>query len=488
MSATTHYTITVISPLGEPKEPKKAADVFIKQCRVLVRDRIPITVRDWNKRKGAPESEFVAERYKEGLWNDLMAHFTLPECADEAETAKLRAKVKKWTLGKMAELFRVWKKSLWAKYMEKKTPPVFDGYLAKQANHWPAFKKYKESEDALKKSAKNKKNADKKKYHHKLGPGGYETAMPKWDQKEAELLAKGVEPEWMREGWELRARNWFLAHGGSYDEQTGDLVCDDGIRIPRENWLKVVKQIKEGELKFKPDREKDLLTLVLGNDEHGGRTRGLGPKYPWSLGFAKDIDTYRSRARAKQRRDEEVGDWSRQLLARLDNQQRQIDELKLSRGDHSADPALDTTVVLTERRSSVADSELPAGDARVIDGGPGYPVDGIMEQIPCELHQKMKNLSMPVALGYALPCPPGTKWHTREIPDGYTKVGVDQILTGFHSMELDIHGAEGETTLGEVKGGIILWAKENIKFPAGSAPWTTAPPPSRRRSPTPPSP
>ena len=135
----------------------------------------------------------------------------------------------------------------------------------------------------------------------------------------------------------------------------------------------------------------------------GGRTRGLGPKYPWSLGFAKDIDTYRSRARAKQRRDEEVGDWSRQLLARLDNQQRQIDELKLSRGDHSADPALDTTVVLTERRSSVADSELPAGDAQVIDGGPGYPVDGIMEQIPCELHQKMKNLSMPVALGYALP-------------------------------------------------------------------------------------
>ena len=83
----------MISPLGEPKEPKKAADVFIKQCGVLVRDRIPITVRDWNKRKGAPESEFVAERYKEGLWNDLMAHFTLPECADEAETAKSPAMI-----------------------------------------------------------------------------------------------------------------------------------------------------------------------------------------------------------------------------------------------------------------------------------------------------------------------------------------------------------------------------------------------------------
>ena len=63
----------------------------------------------------------------------------------------------------------------------------------------------------------------------------------------------------------------------------------------------------------------------------------------------------------------------------------------------------------------MADSEVPADDARVIDGGPGYPVDGIKDQISCELYQKMKNISMKVAVGYALPCPPGTKWHTREI-------------------------------------------------------------------------
>ena len=59
MSATTHYTIELISPKGEPKAPQKAADVFTQQCGVLVRDRIPITVREWNKRKGAPESENV---------------------------------------------------------------------------------------------------------------------------------------------------------------------------------------------------------------------------------------------------------------------------------------------------------------------------------------------------------------------------------------------------------------------------------------------
>ena len=156
--------------------------------------------------------------------------------------------------------------------------------------------------------------------------------MPKWDKKEQELLAKGIEPEWMREEWELRARNWFLAHGSSYDETTGDLICSDGIRVPRENWVKVVKEIKEGKFKFTPDREKDLLTLALGNDEHGGRTRGFGPSYPWWLGFAKDQDTYRSRARAKKRQEEEQNNKLNQLLARFnqrqEEQQKQIDKLR----------------------------------------------------------------------------------------------------------------------------------------------------------------
>ena len=144
--------------------------------------------------------------------------------------------------------------------------------------------------------------------------------MPKWDKKEQELLDKGVTPEWMREEWELRARNWFLAHGGSYDEITGDLICCDGIRVPRETWLEKVKEIKDGKLKFKPDREKDLLTLVLWNVERGGRARGLG-KTPWWLAFARDIETYRSRARAKRRQQEEEGDRFSQLLARVNQQQ-----------------------------------------------------------------------------------------------------------------------------------------------------------------------
>ena len=191
MAAATHYTIEVISELGEPLEPKKAAKKFTKQCGVMVRDRIPITVREWHKRKGAKESEYVAERYKEGLWNDLMAHFTLPEYEDDADTAALREKVMEWALKKMAELFRQWKKTLWLKYEKTKTAPKFEGYLEKQARHWDAFVQYKTSEEAKARSEKNKKNASKKVYHHNLGTGGYKTAMPKWEKKRPRWLLKG---------------------------------------------------------------------------------------------------------------------------------------------------------------------------------------------------------------------------------------------------------------------------------------------------------
>jgi hypothetical protein len=34
--------------MGEPNLPKKVADTFKKQYGVLVRDHVPISVREWN--------------------------------------------------------------------------------------------------------------------------------------------------------------------------------------------------------------------------------------------------------------------------------------------------------------------------------------------------------------------------------------------------------------------------------------------------------
>jgi hypothetical protein len=53
-------------------------------------------------------------------------------------------------------------------------------------------------------------------------------------------------------------------------KKQGTLSAVTVLAYPEKIGKKIVKEIKEGKRQFTPDREKDLLTLVLGNDEHGG--------------------------------------------------------------------------------------------------------------------------------------------------------------------------------------------------------------------------
>ena len=52
---------------------------------------------------------------------------------------------------------------------------------------------------------------EKKDKFHKLGPGGYAVAMPKWDKSEKEMEDAGVTP--VTRSWPPRCRTWFYAHG-----------------------------------------------------------------------------------------------------------------------------------------------------------------------------------------------------------------------------------------------------------------------------------
>ena len=86
--------------------------------------------------------------------------------------------------------------------------------------------------------------------------------------------------------------------------------------------------------KFIPDRERDELTKALKNPEKGGRTRGFGPDVPWKIGFPKDRQFYRSRAKAKKRREQEeegqlnnLEKQNEEILAIVKHQQKQIEEL-----------------------------------------------------------------------------------------------------------------------------------------------------------------
>ena len=50
---------------------------FVHHCGYLVRDRLPISTREWKKKTNAPHISFVSDRDKALIWNDVLVHFTL---------------------------------------------------------------------------------------------------------------------------------------------------------------------------------------------------------------------------------------------------------------------------------------------------------------------------------------------------------------------------------------------------------------------------
>jgi len=239
--------------------------------------------------------------------------------------------------------------------------------------------------------------------------------------------------------------------------------------LPIEAIRTAVKDVEEG--RFHPDREKDELTRGLGNDEHTGRTRGTPGSKPWKIGFPVGRKKYpdRSRQRRKEREADRMHKIEEQLKRHQDMfealsqqgatgapSQRQIDEA-----------AFDATGAPSHRKSSVASTELLANDDDAPTMDPlRYPVDDITEMTHCELHVKVVNITMKVAVGYALPIGPKPTFHCCPVPHGYAVVGVDEVMNGFEQLKLDYPAGEGDVAeLGEAKKLTILWRKECIVFP-----------------------
>jgi hypothetical protein len=77
MGKNERFTIEEVDPDGKPTVPKWTQDQFIHQCGVVVRDSVPISIQEWNKKKD-PEVSHVQDRLKDDLWNSLMTNFSLP--------------------------------------------------------------------------------------------------------------------------------------------------------------------------------------------------------------------------------------------------------------------------------------------------------------------------------------------------------------------------------------------------------------------------
>jgi len=208
------YRIEEVGPDGEPLAPDDVKKKFVKACGTLVRDNIPITIREWMQLKD-PTISFVCDTMKYRLWNMLMHNFLLrmPEVDNPAQEAAARldleARVKKFALIKMAEKFKNWKKNLYLKFVKLDKTLDFEHGYGKIREQWDDFVAYKKSEHAQQRSEINQTNAAKKIYHHKMGPAGYAGCMPRWEAIEAKYFDAGITPTSTKQafGFEQRQRH-----------------------------------------------------------------------------------------------------------------------------------------------------------------------------------------------------------------------------------------------------------------------------------------
>jgi len=494
--------------------PADVKGKFVKQCGVLVRDYVPITVQEWIK-PSRPGVSYVGDAAKDNLWKMMKVNFIMPEpepevnsegeeqVLDEVELNRRRVlieeKVKQFALRKMAQQFCNWKKRLNIRYVIlNKTPDFNKKMYAKIRDYWEEFKEYKLSEAAKQRSEKNKENAKKKKYHHTMGPGGYRQGIPIWAQREERFLAQGIIPE--PYPWKSRVRNWFYGHGGMLDAR-GKCIYnkrhDEDPLLPIERIRQAVRDVQEGV--FRPDRENDELTRALGNKEHKGRTRGTEGSKSWSIGFPEESKMYPDKSHQR-RKDLEAKD-AREAADRLRNIEALLrdHELRISQQEGPSSQSqrhVEEAPAPSNRKSSVASTEVPVGDdddALTTGHARRYPVDDITDSAPCDLIVKVKNIDMKVAVGIAIPIGSNPTFHCHPVPEGYAVVGVDQVMSEeFRGLKLDHPaGEDGEVLeLGDATKDTILWRKDCIVIPG----WTPRPSnpegndPSPPPSPPPPSP
>ena len=103
-----------------------------------------------------------------------------------------------------------------------------------------------------------------------MGTGGYKSGVPKWEEAEAKMVAKGVIPVTI--DWPDRSKTWFYGHGGKVDPTTGEIIAKANLKRASDIIIQAVQDARNGV--FQPERENDELTRTLKNPEHGGRTRG----------------------------------------------------------------------------------------------------------------------------------------------------------------------------------------------------------------------
>ena len=145
-------------------------------------------------------------------------------------------------------------------------------------------------------SESNSKLAKRNKYHHHLGIGGYQRKLPQWEQEDEAQRAKGLSV--LPDQLGRRGSRWVRARVPAKIAKSGLSFSDPMVEEAAKNVFVVAAKQRADE--FKPQRERDILTIALGNPEHPSRVRGISSKEGWKEGFGLEWEgMYRKRDRYK---------------------------------------------------------------------------------------------------------------------------------------------------------------------------------------------
>jgi hypothetical protein len=119
------------------------------------------------------------------------------------------------------------------------------GYI--MSNEWDTFVQQHTTPETIALSNKMKEMDAKNKFRHKLGPGGYRAAMPKWTKKKQEFREAGI-PDPL-EGCTVHTRNWIRGHSHT-DDSRRLITSSSEVTNVAEKAKTLTTKEKNGEFKF----------------------------------------------------------------------------------------------------------------------------------------------------------------------------------------------------------------------------------------------
>jgi hypothetical protein len=447
------YAITDVSPTGQPLAPEEALPKYRNAIGFCVRDFLDITVKNWAG---------VSNNHKIKIWDKIKTRFQFPRNVPEDL-------VKAYTMKQCAVSFRNWRSEMNVKYAKTGMDPTSKYNITK--GQWAVFLEQRNDPNFLARSEANSQLAKRNKYHHHLGTGGYRHQVPKWRQEEAAKKAAGLPV--LSEQVGERSANWIRARKPK-ETETGVSFEDPMLDEAMKSIFAVAGMQQEG--KFTPRRERDILSVGLGNPEHPGRVRGISSKEGWKDGFGPQwANEYKKRDRYKDQmanyfQEEAKKDFQEMMEKLLENPPPELMQKLASAMSNAATqmstqaPQMQLVPVVSQPLVASSETIIPSSVASTANKD-HYPVDDIVTSTPCSLVIRYginNHRTREVATGKAIPG--GPKYHGADIPKDYCRVEVSTVVQGYEDEILDIPGPEDIVKLGQAINNFILWPRRDVQL------------------------